>query len=450
MGLLTRLFGSKGKNADAPGSAPQEGELMPVPKKVASTRKPISITLDILKELFPVRNLGDEVLEAFALYREAEVFGPGTILFRRGEPSDSVFYLLEGAVSMDLGEGGSYEVQANTAKSRFPLCSAKHYSATALALTDIQVLRVSPKIMGQDTSKDAAERSAIDPLDPSIPVEVRSGRLFQAFCQYYRDEELTIPSLPDVAVKLRKAIAQNVDVNEVVKIVQLDPAIAGKLVHVANSPLYLPTRPISNCRDAIVRLGLAATRNLVISYSLKQIFQCKDRHINQLLQEEWKKSVYLSSLCYVLALENGGVDPEEALLAGLVSDIGVTPFFYFTENFPREYWSPEDVALALPWLRGPVGVFVLRRWDFRPELVEIPLLAEDWFHDGGPELRLSDIVTLSKLHAYIGTPRMAELPAINSIPACEKLKDGQLSPEHSLNVLHVAKDKINQSLKLFF
>ncbi len=82
-------------------------------------------------------------------------------------------------------------------------------------------------------------------------------------------------------------------------------------------------------------------------------------------------------------------------------------------------------------------------------LVEIPLLAEDWFHDSSPELRVSDIVVLSRLHAYIGTPKMAELPAINSIPACGKLKNGQLSPEHSLNVLHVAKDKINQALRLF-
>lgn len=449
MGFFTRLFGSKDKKEELPEATEGVREPIPVPKKVPSTRKPIPISLDILKELFPVRNLGDEILDAFAGYREAEAFGPGTVLFQRGEPSDSVFYLLEGAVSMDLGEGGSYEVFANTAKARFPLCSAKHYSANAVALTDIQVLRVSPKIMCREAPRDAAERTVIDPLDARIPAAVRSSRLFQAFCQYYRDEELKIPSLPDVAVKVRNAVAEDIDLNEVVRIVQLDPAIAGKLVHVANSPLYLPARPITSCRDAVVRLGLTATRNLVVSYSLRQIFQCKDRYINQLLQEEWKKSVYLSSLCYVLALENGGIDPEEALLAGLVSDIGVTPFLYFTENFPREYWSPEDVTQALPWLRGPVGAFVLGRWDFHDELVEIPLLAEDWFHDSGPELHLSDIVTLSRLHSYIGTPRMAELPAINSIPACGKLKNGELSPEHSLNVLHQAKDKINQSLKLF-
>jgi len=451
MGLLTRLFGSKDNADTSPEPAPvgQEREMLAVPKAVPTTRKPIPITLDKLGQLFPIRNLGEEEINAFALDRKAEAFGAGTILFQRGERSHSVFYLLEGTVTMDVGEGKTYSVDANTAKARFPLCSGKYYSATAHAETDIQVLRVSPKIMSRDSTEDAISRTVIDPLAEDIPSEVRSSRLFQAFCQNYRDEDMKIPSLPDIAVKVRKAIAQNIDLAEVVKIIQLDPAIAGKLVHVANSPLYLPSRPINNCRDAVVRLGLAATRNLVISYSLRQIFQCKEHHINQVLQEEWKKSIHVSSLCYVLASVNGGVNAEEALLAGLISDIGATPFLYFAENFPREYSSADEISLALPWIRGPVGAYVLSRWNFSPELVEIPLVAEDWFHDSGPELALSDIVILSKLHAYIGTTKRAELPAINSIPACGKLKNGQLSPEHSLNVLHVAKEQIIQSLKLF-
>lgn len=453
MGLLTRLFGSKVKTGKTPDlESPQAlagGDAIEVTRTAPSSRQPISISLDILKQLFPIRNLGEEELGAFALDRKAEAFGPGAILFQRGESSGSVFYLLEGTVLMDVGDGKSYEVRANTAKARFPLCSGKHYSATAHAQTDIQVLRVSPKIMSFNVSKDATARGLIDPAEAGIPEAVRSSRLFQAFCQHYRDEELKIPTLPDVAIKLRRALANNVEIKEVVRIVQMDPAIAGKLVRVANSPLYLPVTPINNCHDAVMRLGLTATRNLVVSYSLRQIFQCKDAYINQVLLDEWKKSIYISSLCWVLASANGGVNAEEAQLAGLISDIGSVPFLYFAENFPREYWTPEDIAQTLPHVRAPVGAFVLSRWDFPAELVAIPQLAEDWFHDSGAELRVSDIVVLSRLHAYIGTPRMYEVPAINSIPACGKLKDRQLSPEHSLNVLHEAKDKINQSLKLF-
>jgi HD-like signal output (HDOD) protein len=413
-----------------------------------SAKAPITISGETLNTLFPIRNLSDEVREAFAIDRVAEVCGIGSILFTRGEPADSIYYLLEGTVLMELGEGTSYQVHANTAKSRFPLCSGQQYSATAHALTDVQVLRVSPKIMsGQMDRTD--EHSRLDPNSLDIPEAIRNSRVFQSFCQHYADEALKVPSLPDIAIKLRKAMESDVNIEEVARIVQMDAAIAAKLIHVANSPLYLPTSRIQTCQDAVVRLGLAATRNLVISYSLRHIFQCRDAYINQLLREEWKKSINLSCLCWVLASENGGLNPLECQLGGLTADIGIVPFLYFVENFPRQYWTPEELEQVMPHIRGPVGTFVLERLDFLPELVEIPRLAEAWFHDSGPQLRPSDIVMLSKLHSYIGTPRMADIPAINSVPACSKLKNGELTPELSLKVLHEAKDKINQSLKLF-
>jgi len=448
MGWLTRILGGKDKSAEGEGAAAQvQPAQAPAQRKGGGGSLPI--TLDILRELFPIRNLSEEEVSTFAMDRSAEAFPAGTVLFTRDAEAESIFYLLDGTVLMELGESNNYAVQSGTAKARFPLCSGKRYSATATAQTDVQVLRVSPKLMWRHAHRDPALLQALDPQDPSIPDKVRGTRLFQAFCQFYRDEELTIPSLPDVAIKLRKAMEFQADVAEVVAIVQLDPAIAAKLVHVANSPLYLSANPIHNLRDAVLRLGLAATRNLVISYSLRQIFQCKEPFLNELLYEEWKKSIYLSCLCYVLASDNRGMDAEEALLAGLIADIGVVPFLYFVENFPREYWSPIDVAEALPWIRGPVGTFVLNRWDFAPQLMEIPQRAEDWFHDSGQGLHLSDIVVLSRLHSYIGSPRMVELPSINSIPACGKLQNGELSPAHSLKVLHDAKDKISQAMKFF-
>jgi len=448
MSLISRLFGSK--DTQAAETPPTDGrEVEVLAHAVPSASPPIPVTLEMLGQLFPIRNLDEEEVSAFAIDRYAEALGAGTELFQRGTESRSLFYLLDGSVRMDLGEGKSYEIEAHTAKARFPLCSGRRYSATARALSDVQILRVSPQIMRRNVAVSVSPLDAHEPHDDSIPANIRSLRLFQAFHEHYRGQDLVIPTLPDVAIKLRQAVENHEDIKEIVKIIQIDPAVTAKLVHVANSPLYLPMRPITRCHDAVVRLGLQATRSLVIGYTLRQVFKGKDPFINKRMREEWKRSVYLSSLCYVLAAENDRFDQEEALLAGLLCDIGAVPFLHFTENFPREYWSPEDVDTLMPWLRGPVGAYVLERWNFQPELVEIPRSSEEWFHDGGPVLTLGDIVILSKLHSYIGTPRMSELPAINSIPAYGKLKNGQLSPEHTLDVLHQARDKIAEIMKLF-
>jgi len=451
MSLLTRIFGSRGQTASLKTQSVEVGskDYPRAAKIVPSSREGMFITLDILKQLFPIRTLSEDELNSFALERKAEVYGPGTILFEAGEPIESIHYLLAGTVLMDVGDGKTYEISANTAKARFPLCCGKQYSATAHAQAEIQILRVASKMMSRGVVRYESAQTLLDSSDERTPEVVRSSRLFQAFSHSYGEEELQIPSLPDVAIKLRQAIQHDIGIREVVRIVQLDPAVAAKLVHVANSPLYLPVRPINNCHDAVLRLGLAATRNLVTSFCLRQIFRGHDPYISQALHRQWEMGIKLSSLCYVLAAENEGVSEEEALLAGLVADIGVIPYLYFAEKFPREYWSPDEVESAIPHIRGPVGAFLLKKWDFPADLIEIPTLAEEWYHDSGNILALSDIVILSKLHSYIGTRRMAELPAINSVPACSKLKDGRLSPAHTLNVLHEAKDRIHEASEFF-
>lgn len=450
MGLLTRFFGGKKpESAQSTGFSEFIEPGMEGMQVVPSSREPMPITPDILQRLFPIRNLDDEVLEAFSVNRAADAFGRGTVLFRQGDPVRQVHYLLEGVVRMEVGDQ-AYEIGADTAKARFPLCCGKQYTATAEAKTDIQVLRVSAKIMAQGSAGSLEAPHALDASADDMPEAVRDSRVFQAFSQYYRDEELRLPSLPEVAAKLGRAIQDEVSLAEVAKIVQLDPVIAAKLVHIANSPLYLPRRPIVTCLDAVTRLGLVATRNLVNSFSLKHIFKCKDPQLARFIQQQWRQSIYLSALCYVLAQDNPGLNAEEALFAGLIADIGVVPFLYFADHLPHEFWQIEDIEAVAPCVRGPVGSYLLKRWDFPSELSSIPLLAEDWYHDSGERLTLADIVILSKLHAYVGTPRMmALLPAINSIPACGKLKDRRLSPAYSLNVLHEAKDAIAQAMKFF-
>lgn len=405
------------------------------------------ITLDQLKQLIPIRNLDEEALMAFAAEQRAEFLPAGSVLFEPGVHDDSVLYLLQGTVNLNVDPASAIEVEAGTAKARFPLCCATPQNITARAKTNVQVLRVSSKVMNVGAS---GGESSIPRIDLTyLPGRVRNSNLVNTFVQALEDEEIHLPVLPAVALKLRKAMEKDVSIADATSIIQLDPAIAARVVRVANSPLYLPAHPITTCRDAVTRLGLAATRNLVISLTLKQIFRGKQPLIKQMLQDTWKHSVHLSSLSCVLAAENRSVNPEEALLAGLLCDIGIVPFLNFAESFPAIHIDPEEITEAIPYIRGPSGARVLDKWDFPPKLTEIPLLAEDWFHDSGETLQLSDVVMLSRLHSYIGTPRMAELPPFSAIPAARKLRDNALSPEHSLRVLHQARENIAELMKLF-
>lgn len=417
-------------------------------RKPSSNLSPRPITVAELLQLIPLRNLSEEELHAFALTQQTETYAPGSILFERGQTETYVLYLLAGTVTIVLNDEQSYEVTAGTAKARFPL-SYGEPNATAIAKTDVELIQVSAKVMHKNLSAQLKEDRLLDPNRWEVPPELKNSHLFQTFCQNFQSEELKLPTLPDIALRLRNAIERDdVGVADAAKIVQVDAAIAAKLLHIANSPLYLAAQPAKSCLEAINRLGLKATRNLVISLCMRGLFKFKDEFLKQKMRTVWQEGLHVSALAYVLAKDNRWHNPEEALLGGLICEIGSIYFLAFAEGFPKTHYQRAEIELAMPVVCGPIGYYLLKRWDFPDELANAPLLATAWHYDSGPTLALSDFVMLSKLHRYMETGRMAEVPPINSIPAYSKLRDGSLSPEYSLKVLHDAKAQIQEVLNL--
>ncbi len=400
------------------------------------------ITLESLKKLIPIRNLSDEKLESFVLENKAKVLPAGEILFKCNESTNTAIYLLKGTVSLSDSKGKSFEVSATDAKAKFPLSSGLKHTTTATSKSEVSVLHVSQKIMSINSETHKTELV--------IPDELKNSRLLQSFAQHFYDDELDIPSLPNVAIQLRKAMQKDIGVDEAVKIIQLDPVISAKLIEVANCPLYVAASPVRSCFEAVKRIGLNSTRSLVISLSVKNIFKSNSPLIKKHLDQIWKDSLYLSSLSYVLASACKQKKPEEALLAGLICDIGAIPFLNFVTNLPADYCDDEEIKKVIPVVKGIVGATILEKWDFADDFIQVPLMSENWFHSTDDEsLSYTDIVMLSKLHRNIGKKDKTDLPAITSIPAASKLKNMTLSPENSLSILHDAKNKINDALKTF-
>lgn len=400
------------------------------------------ITLDILHQLIPIRALSDEKLKSFAMGHKSEVVAKGQSLFQINDYVESTIYLLKGTVVLTDSNGKTVEIASTGAKAKFPLSSGIRHAMTAVAKTDVSLLKVSQKIMLVHSENNFKSEF-------TIPAELQGSSLLQSFIQLYNDEELEIPTLPNIALKLRKAMQKEIGIEDAVKIIQLDPVISGKLIDVANCPLYVSVTPVKSCFEAVKRIGLNGTRSLVISLSIKNLFKSKSGNIIKLLKTYWTNALYLSSLSYVLASISKQKNPEEALLAGLVCDIGVLPFLSFIENLPDEYFNEDEVNQIMPVVKGIVGSSILKEWGFDDDFVQVPLYSDDWFHYSVNSLTYTDIVILSRLHSMIGKKQAAGLPIITSIPAAGKLKNIALSPENSLDILHDAKDNIQEAFAIF-
>ncbi|MCF7971572.1 MAG: HDOD domain-containing protein, partial [Methylococcaceae bacterium] len=317
------------------------------------------------------------------------------------------------------------------------------------AKTELKVLVVPTEMTKLWTANNKNLVDCVELIDIELPEQLNNQRFFHSFSEAYRENKLVLPSLPDVAIKLKEAIDnEGIGAKEAVDIIQVDTAMVAKLIQVANSSLYAPVTPITNCQEAVTRLGLTSARNLVTGIAFKQLFLCKDKKLMGAMQSLWRRSLYVSSLSFVLAEETGFINPDDALLAGLISDIGVIPLLHFAEQYPDEYPDVQELEFAMPYLRAPVGTLMLHTLGFPEGLVSIPRYAEDWHYDSGNDITLIDIVVLAKLHSYFGSKKASGLPYINTIPAYSKLKDGKLNPDFSLHILYRANQRIKDVMRI--
>jgi len=262
-------------------------------------------------------------------------------------------------------------------------------------------------------------------------------------------DTLLLPTLPDISVKIRRAI-NDVKANNarIAKVVQVDPAITGRLIHIANSPLYLGRKKIESCPEALTRMGLKAAQHFITSFALKGVFIAKSVYIRKRMQELWQHSSYVAAICAVLAHKTHGFDPDRAMLAGLVHDIGVVPILTYADRHPELITDPRQIEETIQDLRTRIGIMIMRRWNFPADFDDVVGEAEKWWRQGPREPDYSDLVILSQLHSFVGTLQIHRYPRMDEIPAYRKVLADAAGADMSKDVLGLAREEIAQIQKM--
>lgn len=403
------------------------------------------LRLNFLQQLIPIGELTIAELKTIRCWFRH--FSAGDIIFNRGERADEIVYLFNGHIFLEAASGKGISVEAGLFRASYPLSSQSEHHFTAIAKSATTVIYFPLSVM----RRTADRMELLNPLTETerLPTHIKDSHLFNSFCEAYKLEQLQIPSLPDVAIRLRNALQQEIDIADAVKIINLDPAIAAKLVQVANSHLYRTNQPLASCQDAVNRLGLQTTHNLVTSISLKNLFRSNNRLLNACIQKLWKQSIHVASLSYILARLSQQQNADEALLAGLINNIGALPIIAHAESLESGSFNEQELVDTISLLQGQLGEYILSRWHFPPKLIHLPKKTSYWYQDSQPSLQLCDIVLLAKFHSQLGTPQAKNLPPINTLPAFAKLGEYGLTPDLSLQILHDAKQQIAEALNFF-
>ncbi|ADE12017.1 HDOD domain-containing protein [Sideroxydans lithotrophicus] len=183
--------------------------------------------------------------------------------------------------------------------------------------------------------------------------------------------KLELPTLPDIAINIRETIEDpNVSAEKIIRLLSADPAISAQIIKTANSAAFSNGFPVNDLRSAISRLGYRMLHNLVMLITMSNLFKASSPIINQELKDLWDHSREVAANSYVLALHQKHLKPEQALLAGLVHDLGALPLcIYADHHHPR--LDKETLEGLIRKFHTEVGARLLSSWHFPDNLVEI-------------------------------------------------------------------------------
>ncbi|MCW8887624.1 MAG: HDOD domain-containing protein [Gammaproteobacteria bacterium] len=243
---------------------------------------------------------------------------------------------------------------------------------------------------------------------------------------------LKLPTLPDVAMKVRQAIDdENSNSNDIANVISSDPALSARLILMANSAMMRGQNDIEDLKQVVNRLGLKMIRDLVTSIVVKQMFVSNSPITEKRLRDSWEHSTSVAAICHVLATQYTKLQPEQAMLAGLVHDIGALPIITKAEKYPELLQDAALLDKIIFKLHTSLGRIILTAWGFPAELIQVASEHENLERDSAT-VDLVDIVTVANLQSYVGSDHPLTQKDWSNIPAFSKLG---LNPE--VNIVDV-------------
>ncbi|MBM2816647.1 MAG: metal dependent phosphohydrolase [Ignavibacteria bacterium] len=189
-------------------------------------------------------------------------------------------------------------------------------------------------------------------------------------------------SLPNVAMHLLNMLKkEDIDVREISRIIQSDPALTMKLLRVANSPLYAQQKQVTSIHQAIMMMGFSRLTNIVLGISIFSRFWFGSKKgASELMERFWLHSSTTGTISKSIANKLRTNFKEREFIGGLLHKIGKLAMIQYDVNkylkvaMAVQKFNVSDI-LAEKKIFGvshvEVGERLAQSWKLPEELVTI-------------------------------------------------------------------------------
>lgn len=248
-----------------------------------------------------------------------------------------------------------------------------------------------------------------------------ADKVQQDLVEAINNDDLVLPTLPEVALQIRKAAEDpEISVSTLSKVIGRDTALSARLIKVVNSPLLRATQEVTDLHTAITRLGVNYSSNLAIGLVMEQIFHARSEVVEKKMRDVWRKSLEIAGVSYALCRRYTSLKPDQAALGGLVHQIGVLPILTYAEEHNELLSDSISLNHVIDQIHPAIGDKLLKVWEFPEKLVHVPGLYLDFERDS-ERVDYVDLVQVASLYCHKNSDHpLSRIDAFN-VPAFKKL-----------------------------
>jgi HD-like signal output (HDOD) protein len=251
------------------------------------------------------------------------------------------------------------------------------------------------------------------------------GRLIEALTVELAGEKIDLPSFPDVATRVRRALTNDqVDVDQVVRIVSAEPALAARLLQLANSVALNPAGSrIAELRSAVSRIGFNMARSAAIAFAMSQLRRAEAyKGVGDALAQLWEQSAHVAAMCHVVAKRFTRLNADTALLAGLLLSVGKLYLLTRTARFPAVLADVGTYQRLVAEWHGRLAQAILRNWELSDDVVDAVGAADNLEREHEGATDLIDVLSVASALTSLGPdPHPGEMLFLGS-PAARRMK----------------------------
>lgn len=195
------------------------------------------------------------------------------------------------------------------------------------------------------------------------------------------NDTLVLPTLPAIALKVRKA-ADDPDVNLTAMgdVIAQDASLSARMIKIANSAYLGRTVKVTSISQAATRIGLTQIKNVSTALAMEQLFVSRNELVKGYINKVWNNTVdvvanSLAALDIYNKTKQRHLSMDTMTLAALVHNIGVLPILTEAERHEDVFANPTFLNVAIQKLAGPIGAKIMQEWGFEDAFSKV---TENW------------------------------------------------------------------------